>query len=285
MDGTENYALVTGASSGIGWHISAALAGQGYPIIAVSNQPAELGELKKQLEQSTGVNVVTLDADLSREGSARLVYEFCEENSLKVEVLVNCAGFLIYGETAKVDPERLESILRLHMTTPALLCRLFGAGMIGRGKGFILNVSSIAAVMPYPTISLYGPTKAFLRNFSLALHTELKPLGVRVTCLLPGATDTGLYEGSNFSISKVKRLGFVKKPEKVAAAGIKALIRNRAECIPGLLNRLVVVLFPLLPRFVISMIYRRIRLTRNKVPGKGRENIPGADRTIKKTGL
>jgi short-subunit dehydrogenase len=265
MDGTDYYALVTGASSGIGWHISAALAGKGYPVIAVSNQPEGLAELKTQLEQSSGVTVLTLDADLSKEGSAKLVYDFCIENRLKIEVLVNCAGFLVYGETAGVDPERVQCILQLHMITPALLCRLFGADMTGRGKGYILNVSSIAAVMPYPTISLYGPTKAFIRNFSRALRTELKPLGIRVTCLVPGATDTGLYDGSNFSISKARRLGIVKKPERIAAAGVKDLLRDRAESVPGLLNKLVVVLFPLLPNFVISMIYRRIRLSRKKV--------------------
>ncbi len=255
------HALITGASSGIGWHISAELASKGYPILAVSNQPERLSLLKEWLENSCGVSVITLDFDLASEGSAEGVFRFCEEGNLEVEVLVNCAGFLVYGETIHADPERVRSILQLHTTTPAMLCRLFAEQMVRRGTGYILNVSSISAVMPYPTISLYGPTKAFIRHFTRALRFELKPRGVRITCLIPGAVDTPFTEGSNLSIPKGKRFGLVKRPEKVAAAAVKALFRDRAECIPGFLNKLILRLLPFLPLFVIGLVYRWLYLT------------------------
>ncbi len=195
--------------------------------------------------------------DLAREAAAKTLFDYCEEKDLQVDVLVNNAGVLVYGEALKVDYARSLSILNLHMTTPALLCRLFGEKMTKRGKGHILNVSSISAVMPYPTISFYGPTKSFLRNFSRALRTELKPSGINVTCLLPGAMDTRLLDVYSAKLEIGKKIRIVKHPEKVARAGIKALFRNRSECIPGMLNKLTICLLPILPQFIIGLIYRR----------------------------
>jgi short-subunit dehydrogenase len=256
---SKNYALVTGASSGLGWYLSDALVRRGYNLIAVSNQPEELGELKKKLEQSYPVSVVTVNMDLAEDRAAKSIFEYCEKHRLQVDVLVNNAGMLIYGEALSVEYLRTQSILQLHMTTPALLCRLFGEKMMKRRKGYILNVSSISAVMPYPTISFYGPTKSFLRNFSRALRTELKPMGVNVTCLLPGAMDTRLLQEYHFNLNKAKKVRVVEHPEKVAREGIKALFRNRSECIPGMLNKLTVWLLPLVPQFIIGLIYKRSR--------------------------
>ena len=146
------------------------------------------------------------------------------------------------------------------MTTPAFLCRLFGVKMMMRKKGYILNVSSISAVMPYPGISLYGPTKAFLRYFTRALRTEMKLYGVKVTCLIPGATATALYDTINFNV--LRKLGVMKNPEWVAKAGIKSLFRNRAECVPGLLNKLIILLLPFIPHFIIGFIHRNTNLVR-----------------------
>lgn len=255
----ENYALVTGASSGLGWYLSDALVKRGYNLIAVSNQPAELEELKKKLEKSYPVSVVTHNMDLAQENSAKSIFDYCEEHRFKVDILVNNAGMLVYGEALTVEYSKAKSILNLHMTTPALLCRLFGEKMKKNGKGYILNVSSISAVMPYPTISFYGPTKSFLRNFSRALRTELKPMGVNVTCLIPGAMDTKLLKEHHFNPKTAKKVRFVKHPEKVARAGIKAVFRKRSECIPGMLNKLTIWLLPIVPYFIIVLIYRRSR--------------------------
>jgi len=111
--------------------------------------------------------------------------------------------------------------------------------------------------MPYPTISFYGPTKSFLRNFSRALRTELKPKGINITCLLPGAMDTRLLQEYHFNLNKVKKVRIVEHPEKVARVAIKAVFRNRSECIPGVLNKLTIWLLPFVPQFIIGLIYRR----------------------------
>jgi uncharacterized protein len=254
MNQPEKYALVTGASSGIGWQISKELAQRGYSIIAVSNQPEQLDILKKELENSYNISVFTLNIDLARTGAGKEVFDQCETNQMEIEVLVNNAGMLIFGEALKVDYSRAADILQLHMTTPALLCHLFGKKMIARKTGYILNVSSISAVMPYPVISFYGPSKAFIRYFTRALRAELKHDRIKVTCLLPGATATALYDTYNVNIPLAMKVGVMKKPEDVARAGVKALFAGRAECVPGALNKLLVLLLPLVPNIVIGWI-------------------------------
>ena len=260
MEETQKYALVTGASSGIGWHITELLAKKGYSIIAVSNQPLQLDNLKKNLVPAYGISVITLNIDLAEENSAQQIFEYCKDHNLFVEVLINNAGTLIFGEAVNIDIFRTKSILNLHMTIPALLCRLFAEQMMKRGKGYILNVSSISSVMPYPTISLYGPTKAFLRHYTRALRTELKLFGIQVTCLIPGATLTSLFDPGKYNTPVKARLGIIKKPDIVAKAGIEALFKGRAECIPGYLNKLIVCMLPLLPSFIIGLLYKRTKL-------------------------
>ena len=256
------YALVTGASSGIGRHISGELAKRGYSIMAVSNQSAQLDDLKSEIEKRYPVSVLTYSLDLAKPSAAKELFDYCESNALEIEVLVNNAGILVYGDVVSVDYVQAVNILQLHVNTPALLCRLFGEKMVQKRNGYILNVSSISAVMPFPVISLYGPTKTFLRAFTRALRSEMKPYNVKVTCLLPGATHTSLYDTRKINISLSMKLRIMKKADGVARSGVKALFAGKAEAVPGLLNKSVVLLFPLLPRFVIDMI-NRLRLRRN----------------------
>lgn len=264
MGKNEKYAVVTGASSGIGWHISKELAQRGYSIVAVSNQTLQLRDLKSSLEKDYNTRVETLDTDLVQEDAAFQVFNFCKGKNLTVEVLVNDAGMFFFGEVTKIDYNRVKSILSLHILTPALLCRLFGEQMAVNGKGYILNLSSITAVMPYPGISLYGPTKAFMRHFSRALRSEMKLDNINVTCLMPGATDTSLYNTGNINAPLLKKLGIMKRPEAVAKAGVKALFRGRAVSIPGLVNKISVLLVPLIPGFIIEVITRRTGLIRKR---------------------
>ena len=118
------YALVTGASSGIGWHIATALAQKGYNIVAVSNQHSGLEDLMKNLEKQFPVSVLTVDMDLATPDAAMNLFNYCEQKQLHIEVLVNNAGILVYGETSKADFTLVYSMLQLQMTTPVLLCRL-----------------------------------------------------------------------------------------------------------------------------------------------------------------
>ena len=257
MDSAGKYALVTGASSGIGWKISEEIVRRGYNIIAVSNQEKELEELKFHLEESYSVQVTSLYEDLAEENAAQNVFNFCTKLGIHVDILVNNAGMLVYGDTIRTGYSTVASIIQLHVTTPTLLCRLFGEKMMERRDGYILNISSISAVMPFPTISLYGPTKTYLRFFSRALRTELKPFGINVTCMMPGPIATGFYDAANLNMRLLKIPGIVHKPELAARKGINSLFNNRAVCIPGLINKILILMVPLFPNLLISRIYGR----------------------------
>ena len=254
---SKNYAVVTGASSGIGWHISRELAARGYSIVAVSNQSENLTKLKSELEETYGSSVHTIDCDLSTPGAAESVYNYCSKRELQVEVLVNNAGMLVFGETMTVDMKRIKTILQLHMNTPVLLCRFFGTHMVENQKGYILNISSISSVMPFPTISLYGPTKSFLRGFTRALRSEVKGSGVSVSCLIPGATATALYDTDKLNLPMLVRLRIMKRPENVARAGVNALFRGKAERVPGLINKFILLFIPLIPHAFVGYIYKK----------------------------
>ena len=253
-----NYALVTGASSGIGWHLSHQLAQRGYNILAVSNQEQDLKKLKDSVETGTGSSVLTMTLDLGVADAAEELYNFCQEKGLVIEVLINNAGVLVRQEVVKVDLDQSKEIMNLHMNTPVILCQLFGKAMSERRYGYILNISSISSKMPYPTISLYGPTKSFLRQFTKAFRQEMKVYDVHVTCLVPGATNTSLFQPVR-NRPTLKYLGIVKEPEWVAKKGLSALFRDRGECIPGLMNKLILGVVSLVPSFAISRLYNSER--------------------------
>jgi short-subunit dehydrogenase len=252
------YALVTGASSGIGKQISLELTQRGYDIIAVSNQENELERLKLELNERYGKEPVTINIDLSNPESANYVHDFCTKQGLKVEILVNNAGQLVLEEAINLRKSESMNIMQLHMHTPVQLCQLFGKEMTQRKGDYILNVSSISAVMPYPKISLYGPTKTFIRYFTKALRMEMKPHYVHVTCLIPGATGTALLESHKLNVPVAKKLGIIRSPERVARSGVRALFNDQSECVPGFLNKLTMWIVPLIPTSIIVLIYKKI---------------------------
>ncbi|MFN8276173.1 MAG: SDR family NAD(P)-dependent oxidoreductase [Chitinophagales bacterium] len=254
---SAKWALVTGASSGIGLAVAAVLAGKGWNLFLVSNQPKALMAAAKQLEQQHAVQCQTAVVDLALVDAAAQVKQWTDSLGIEVALLVNNAGMLLFSEVVETPDAKRQNIMQLHMNTPVELCALYGAEMKKRRAGFILNVSSISAVMPYPGISLYGPTKTFMRYFSRALRAEMAHYGVAVTCLIPGATATGLYDPGKINIGLAKKLGVMQTPEWVAAKAIAALQQNRAECIPGWLNWLTVGLVPMVPTSLIVWIRRK----------------------------
>jgi short-subunit dehydrogenase len=141
--------------------------------------------------------------------------------------------------------------------TPSLLCTLFGRDMRTRGRGHILIVSSISAWRDFPGISYYGSSKKYLRGFARALRSELGVYGVNVTCLAPGATATALYDPAVVNVDRARRLGVMMDADRVAAAGVRAMLAGRAECTPGLLNRVMAVLAAATPQFVVDLARRR----------------------------
>lgn len=255
-DPIKHFALVTGGSSGIGLAIARELAAKGYNILLVSNQAQALADCSALIRQEHGVDCIHQEADLSDPDSAKQIYAYCLDKNLVIDVLVNNAGMLIFSEVADVPETKLRTILNLHMHTPVLFCRLFGEAMRQRGTGFILNVASISAVMPYPGISLYGPTKTFMRQFTRAFRFEMQAHGVQVCAVLPGATETALYDPNKVNLKLAKRLGIMHSADFVAREAVEALFQGKAERIPGWLNRITVFILPAVPHFLIRFIYR-----------------------------
>ena len=252
----DTYALVTGGSSGIGLAFAHQLAERGYNICIVSNQKEKLLTLENEIETKHKVKCVSLFIDLAQDDAAEKVYSFCKDHKLEIEVLINNAGILIADEFIDVAPQRLTAMLKLHIFTPTLLCQLIAKDMIAHKKGFILTVSSTSAHMPYPLISLYGPSKLYLRNFTKAMRNELHSKYINVSCILPGAVDTNLFALSASKIKLAKRLGIMHSPEFIAKRGLHALFKNKGELVPGILNKSSLFLLKLIPDFVIRKLFK-----------------------------
>lgn len=251
-----SYALITGASSGIGRNYASELARRGYDIIAVSNQPEALAKSVQELKAEFGVDARYLCVDLAKASSAHDIFLWCEEQSLEVEVLVCNAGMLLFGTLMQTDSELLRTIVDLHCTTTTLLVRYFGEKMKERRRGHILIMSSSTAWLPYPTISHYSATKAYLKNFASAMWYELHRYGVSVTALFPGAVDTPLYKLSDKLRRRFVALGVMMRSEVVARRGVRAMMRGRRRLTPGLFTKLVVVVCALLPARLFDLLLR-----------------------------
>ncbi|MEI6311069.1 MAG: SDR family NAD(P)-dependent oxidoreductase [Bacteroidota bacterium] len=251
----NKLALITGGSSGIGKSIAFELAKKGYDLLIVSNKQNELESSKKDLEIEYPITCHTYFADLSLESAAQDVYSYCMEKQFEIEFLVNNAGILIFSELHETKDGLANRILMLHMYTPTILCRLFSKDMILRKKGFILNISSISAVMPFPCISLYGPTKTFIRAFSKAIRIELSGHNIQVCCVMPGTTESALYDPQKVNFDFAKRIGIMTDSTFVAKHAINATFANKGEVIPGWINKLSVATVPYIPRFFIQYLY------------------------------
>ena len=254
---SNSYAIVTGASSGIGYRFAQQLALRGYNLLIVSNVP-EIHEAASNIKhQTSNIEVVGLVLDLGQQSSARELYEYTRAHNMEVEVLVNNAG-VYHDRDILDDSEGFTSlIMNLHMYTPAMLCYLFGQDMKARGKGYILNVCSVTSKMAAQRLGTYGGTKAFLSHFTRALHIELKPFGVYVTDVSPGAVDTGLYSIPPAFTKIGKCLGIIVSPKTLVRRALRALFHGRAKTtIPTVFWRVLCFIILLIPTWMLRLIRR-----------------------------
>lgn len=246
------WALVTGGSSGIGLAFARELAAESYALLLVGNRAEELeaaaGELAK------GAEVRTLCIDLAGAGAAQKVLDWCEDQGIIPDILINNAGmfFMQYLEPETLG--KVRTMMHLHMDAVTELCILFGSRMKERGNGHILNVSSMTARIPAPGIAIYSATKAYLKSFGRSLSYEYRPFGVTVTTLCPAAVDTGLYPLGEGMRKFLRRIGILRSPEWMARRALRAM-RNGRRCVsPGLSNHLLPPLIALLPSRLIDRL-------------------------------
>ncbi len=253
---TIGNALITGASSGIGLAIAKELAKRKYNLVLVSNQQKELEAAGRNISARSKVKTWPVYMDLAEVDSAQKLYDWCAQNNIEIEILVNNAGIYFFGEVVKNDIEKIHRMTILHTTTPSLLCSLFGKEMKKRRHGHILNISSLSAFLPYPGIALYSSTKNFLKSFSRALRTEMMEYNVNVTCICPGAVSTRLYNLKDPDRKKALKLGVMISAEKLASIAVKAMFKKKSLIVPGFVNRLTIFIANLIPHSVILLIRR-----------------------------
>lgn len=257
MENAKPYALITGASSGIGYQYARILAARGYNLVIVSNVASELHDKQNRLHEEFGVTVLALDLDLGQQQAAKQMFDECRSRNITVEVLVNNAG-VYHGRDFLDDSAAFNhTILNLHMHTPAMAAYYFGHEMVKRGRGYILNMSSITGSMPVQTLATYGATKRFVRNFSRSLHTELHGKGVVVTAICPGAVATSLYHLSERMMKIGLKIGLITTPERLAKRAVRAMFRKRVNLTPGWFNRLAAVLVGLIPARTLRWIRKK----------------------------
>jgi len=262
----HNYALITGASSGIGLAISRELASLGYPLLLVSNEEEKLNEAAAELGEQYGIKAISLCMDLAKRDSAQNLFDYCVTNNIKTEILINNAGIFFFRDITNTTPGLIETEINLHILTPSLLCRLFAEQMINENrKGYILNMASIAAWMIMPGIALYSATKSYLHCFSRAMRHEVLERGVSITTVCPGAVATGLYNLPMRYMKLGVRLGIILPAERMARLSLKKMFRRKAEFIPGgLINHFFIFLVKSLP----DALVRRLKKKIDKLIGK-----------------
>lgn len=247
----DRWALVTGASAGIGDAFSRALAVRGMSLVLVARREDRLWELADRLAREHGTQTEVIPGDLGAPGAARSVWERAADGR-SIHLLVNNAGFGLQGRFDQLPLERQSEMVRLNCTAVLELAHLALPSMRSRGEGGILNVASVAAFQPVPRMAAYAASKAFVLSLSLALREENRDAGVRVVALCPGTVPTEFQEVAGFR----RALGApgVKTPDEVVRAALRALERGRGWTIPGATNRLGGVLGRLLPLSLVTRV-------------------------------
>ena len=251
-------ALVTGATSGMGLEYCHQLARRGHHLVMVSNQTDLLETLPRQLSEQYGIRAIGRFQDLASPDAARQLYDWCRQQGLQIDILINNAGMFFFHELTPDYADRSEAMLALHVLTPTRLCLLFGQEMKLRRQGYIINVSSLTAQIPAPGITLYAATKAYLKSFSKSLYFEMRPYGVGVTTVLPAAIATPLYNLSPKTQALLTRLGIIRTPQWLVRRALRGMFRKRRTVKPGLMNYLAPLLIRLLPNRLETRIWQKI---------------------------
>lgn len=251
------WAVVTGASSGLGVDFADVLAGKGANVVLTARREERLREQADLLRKRHGVEARVVPADLSVEAARVRLRDRLAEEGIRPIVLINNAGFGVWGRFADIPWERENRMLQLDVVAVAHLTKLFLPAMIERGRGYILQVASIGAYQPCPTYATYGAAKAFVLSFGEALAWELRGTGVHVTVLSPGVTRTEFLQVAGQQPTLYQRLSMMES-RQVAEAGIRGMLRGKTTVVPGLINRLPIFLLRFTPRRAAAALAERM---------------------------
>lgn len=253
--------IVTGAASGLGLEFSNLLAKDSYDLVLVDINAQKLMETKQRIEADYLVNVTVLICDLRQQKNVEHIYNQVKDKN--VEVLINNAGFGLFGFFSETEWEMEESMIYLHIMTVTHLTKLILKDMIKRHSGKILNVSSVAAFQPGPLMAIYYATKAYILSFSEALANEVKGTGVTITVLCPGQTNTNFQKNTaKNSKGRSSKVDFLApaNPVSVAQYGYNDMLSGYSKSIPGIINKILVILSNLTPNIISGPLIRSIQI-------------------------
>ena len=243
----------------MGLELARQLAAKGFDLLLVSNQEEELARVSEELSTTYGVHVLGRFQDLAAESAADELFSFCQEQGLEVEVLINNAGMFFFEELTAENEARALAMMRLHTFTPTRMCILFGEVMKRRGHGYILNMSSMAAKLPCPGITVYSATKAYLKSFSKSLYFEMRPYGVGVTTVCPAAIATPLYKLKPSLLKLGVSIGLIGTPRWLVRRALKRMFKKRRVVKPGLMNYYLPPLIAILPKWLVARLWKKFR--------------------------
>lgn len=250
----DKWALVTGASSGFGADFARELASMSCCLILTARRKDRLGLLKDEISSKFGVPVKVMPMDLSKPDAPQQLYDQVYAEGISVDILINNAGFGIYGEFNEIGWPRQQEMLQLNILTVTHLTKLFLSGMVDRDFGYILNLASNSAYQPTPFFATYGGSKSYVLNFSQALNYELRHTNVSCTAVSPGPAMTGFQQAAGQS-ETYPYLRMIKMDSaEIAKIGIQAMLRGRASIVPGWKVNLMAWISQRAPRSLVTAL-------------------------------
>ena len=252
----SKYALVTGASSGIGLEVSKNLASKGYNLVLTARRTDLLNDLANDIENQYGVNVDVISKDLSLYDSPKEIYEFCESKNYDINLLVNNAGYGIKTAFHNTSVEDEENFIRVLGTSVIMLTKLFLPKMIENGDGKIMIVSSVASfAAPSAIQPLYGPIKTFMNRFSDSININYKHKGITSTSVCPGFTVTGFHTASGVQeqMDRVPKF-MVFSAERIAKEAVDATLAGKSLCVPTKTYKFLVFMLKNIPQSILRLI-------------------------------
>jgi short-subunit dehydrogenase len=249
------FAVITGASKGIGKEMVVILAKGKHDVLLIARSAKELNNLAGDLKKEFGIKALVLPIDLSTAESAKTVGVFIVEQRIDIDILINNAGYGVWGAFDALKLDEQLNMMQLNMQTLVALTHTLLPFLQKNKQSYILNIASTAAYQSMPFLSAYAATKSFVVSFSRGLHEELKSSGVSVTCVSPGPTDTSFMDRAGMVSQKIIDAAdkFGMSAEAVAQIGIKAMFNKETETIPGGINKLTAIF----PRFIPKKLIER----------------------------
>jgi len=248
----KNYALITGATEGIGYELAKCFARDGYNLVIVARNEEQLEQKAQEFQKEFSINVDYFVYDLFDPENSFALYSEISAKEIIIDILVNNAGQGHYGKFNETPIDRDLAIIQLNISSVVVLTKLFLKDMLKRGRGKILNVSSVASKMPGPWQAVYHGTKAFVQSFTEAIRTEVKDTGIVVTALLPGETDTDFFNKAGMQDAKNVQEGKLADPADVAQDGFDALMKGSDKVISGYKNKIQVGMSNMLPEEAVA---------------------------------